>query len=372
MKFTCTKENLNKALSLVSPLANKVGHLPILMNILINAGDGGVELVSTNLEIAVKTSLRAKVDGKGAFTVPAKTLFDYVNLLPEGQVEIALKDNELLIKSGSSSTKIKGMPAEEFPVVPGVEEEKVFVLDAAALKKALSETVIATAKNEIRPELSGLFMSFNKKDGELVLAATDSYRLAEARLKIIQGDEKTEAIVPARTVYEIIRLIGVSRELDKEKNIRVWISENQIAARYDNFEMTSRLIAGKYPDYEQIVPAEFKSRAVFPAEVVVKNIKAASLFTTAGINAVVFDLNSDTNILAISSTSAQTGEHNSEIDAEIEGEENSILLNHRYVLDGLAQINGEVIFGVNSSDAPCLFRPKENNNFLYIVMPIRQ
>lgn len=373
MKFTCTKENISRVLNIACPLANRQGHLPILMNILINASSSGVEIVATNLEIAVKTNLRAKVDENGSFTVPAKTLLDYINLLPDSQIEFSLKNNEMVVKCVGSSTKIKGAPAEEFPVVPEIDEKNVYAISVNDFKNALSKTVVAVARNEIRPELSGVYMKFfGSRHNGLVLASTDSYRLAEAKVDIDQGGSEIEAIVPARTAYEIIRLLNLSKDGESETNVRVWVSENQIAIRYNGFEMTSRLVDGNYPDYAQIIPESFKTVAVFPSDVMGKAIKAASLFTSVGINAVSFDLNVDTKTVAISSTNAQTGEYNSEVDADLSGEENSILLNHRYVLDGLQQIGSDVEFGINSSDAPCMFKEKGNKNYIYIVMPIRQ
>jgi len=375
MKFTCLKENLSYTLDVVSPLAGKQSNLPILVNVLIKATESGVEIVSTNLEMAVKAHLRAKVDEPGTFTVPAKTLTDYVHLLTNEQVEITLEGNELHISCGNSSTKIKGSPADEYPVIPEIEEERAYVIHAENLKNAISKTVIATAKNEIRPELSGIFFNFlSERYKGLLMAATDSYRLAESRVVLEQGsDEGVQCIVPARVAYEISRLVQLGKAHEGEENVRLWVSENQIAVRYDNFEMTSRLIDGKYPDYAQIIPANFKTSSTFPVDVMVNKIKAASLFTTMGVNAVSFDLNTSQKTIGVSSTSTQTGEHTSEIDAQVEGDENSILLNHRYVLEGLQHMEtDEVEFKMNSADAPCLFKPKGKEEYLYIVMPIRQ
>lgn len=374
MKFTCTKENLSYTLDLVSGVASKNTNLPILMNILIKASETKVELVSTNLEIGVKVNLRAKVEKVGSFTVPAKTLSDFVHLLPDEQVDMELVENELQITCGTSSTKIKGASAEDFPVMPEIEEEHSYVLEADNLKNSLSQVVVAAAKNEIRPELSGVnFSLFSERYAGLLLAATDSYRLAEKKVPVEQGKDELKVIVPARTVFEMTRLIGLSKVKSGENKVRLWLTENQIALRYDDFEMTSRLIDGKYPDYAQIIPAEFKTSTILPQAQVVNKIKAASLFTTTGVNAVSFDLNKEQNTVGISSTSTQTGEHSSEIDTEVVGEENSILLNHRYVLEGLQHMDTEEVeFKVNSGDAPCLFSPKGKDDYLYIVMPIRQ
>lgn len=374
MQFTCTRENLGKALDLVSPLAGKQGSLPILDNIFIEATEAHVQLSSTNLETGIKATVRARTETPGSFTVPAKTLADYVKLLSDEQVIITLEGNELLVACGSSKTKIKGVSSEDFPVLPSVEEGNSYALDVQEFKKSLSRTVIAVAKNEIRPELSGIFMSlFSERHKGLVLAATDSYRLAEVQMDVSQGEENSVCIIPSRVAYEIIRLLGSTKTLDNETNVRMWISENQIALRYDGFELTGRLVEGTYPDYTQIIPDAFKTNASFPVNIMVNKIKAASLFTTVGVNAVSFDLNASEGNVSVSSTSTQTGEHSSEIDADISGEENSILLNHRYVLDGLNNMESDdVTLGVNSGDTPCMFQPKDKKGYLYIVMPIRQ
>lgn len=373
MKFTCTKENLAHVLNLTSALAGKQSHLPILAHVLLQATEAKVEVIATNLEMGARATLRAKIETTGSFTVPAKTLADYVNLLPEEQVVVELQDQEVIITCGNSSTKIKGLPADEFPVMPEVEGKNSYSIEAAALRAGLGKTVIAAAKNEIRPELSGVYAGFftDRFDG-LILAATDSYRLAEAKVAVAQGNALVKVIIPARTVYEMCRLISLAQEPESETQVRLFVGANQIAMRYNNFEMTSRLVEGNYPDYAQIIPANFKTTAHLPVDVLGNKIRAAGLFTTSGVNAVSFDLNAGEHSVGISSTSAQTGAHDSRLDAEVEGQENSILLNHRYVLDGLQHMESEVEFKVNSADAPCLFSPKDQNDYLYIVMPIRQ
>lgn len=374
MKFICTKENLSYALDVVSSVASKHVNLPILMNILIKATESKVELIATNLEVAVKVHLRAKVEMQGSFTVPAKTLTDFVHLLPDEQVNMELEGNELLIKSSSSSTKVKGSPADEYPVVPEIEEEHAYTVEVDSFKESLSQVVLAAAKNEIRPELSGVYCGFfTERYPGLLLAATDSYRLAEKKVKLEQGKDEFKAVIPARTVYEVIRLLTLGKNKQAESQVRLWVSESQVALRYDDFEITSRLIDGKYPDYAQIIPSSFKTMAIISLNLLINKIKAASLFTTTGVNAVVFDLNVSNSSIGISSTSTQTGEHSSELEAELKGEENSILLNHRYVLDGLQNLNSEEVeFKVNSGETPCLFQAKGKDDYLYIVMPIRQ
>ena len=373
MKFFCTKENLSKALALVIGVAGKSVNLPILSNVLIRASEQKVEFIATNLELAIVSNLRAKVEESGVFTVPARTLNDFVNLLSEEKVELSLKDNELEVVSGKSSTKIKGTPADEFPVVPVVGDGKGYLVDVEALKKGLGQVSQAAAKNEIRPELAGVLFCFNDEPSTLIIAATDSYRLAEKKIKLLQGEEKARVIIPARTAHEINHILSLSKGIENEKNARLLVTDNQVVLRCNEAELVSRLVEGQYPDYTQIIPKEFKTTAEFSTNQITKEIKAASLFATTGVNAVNFDFDTAAGAILISSTSTQTGEYKSEVTADIKGDKNNILLNHRYVLDGLANIDTEnSLLKVINADSPCVFAPKGDESFVYIVMPIRQ
>lgn len=373
MKFTCTKENLSNALSMISGIANRQTNLPILANVLIQATEAHVELISTDLEVAIKTIVRARIETAGTFTVPAKTLLDYISLVDNEQIDVSVSGHELILESGGASTKIKGEPSDDYPVIPDIIEDNPYTVLASPFKEALSQSVFAAAKNEIRPELSGVYFGFyTERFAGLLLAATDSYRLVEKRVSVAQGTTPFTCIIPARTVHEMIRLISAGGP-DAESQVQLWVSERQLSVRYGQSELTSRLIDGQYPDYTQIIPQSFATTAMLPVSSFVKSVKAASLFSNTGVNAVSIDLDVAGGGVNVSSANTQTGEHVSKVDAQMQGEENAILLNHRYILDGLSHIQtDEVQMHLNSSDAPCLFSPKDSTDYLYIVMPIRQ
>jgi DNA polymerase-3 subunit beta len=373
MKFICTKENLAKTLSIITGIAGKNINLPILSNVLIKVLDQKVELIATNLELAVIAVLRAKVDEQGSFTVPAKTLYDFISLLSDEKVEIALSENELSVICGKSATKIKGTPADEFPVVPNVESEKGYLINGETLKNGLNQIIQSASRNDIRPELAGVLFDFNNNKNYLVLAATDSYRLAEKKIKLLQGEDVKKIIVPARTAQEMNKVLILNTNQEAEKNVRILVSDNQLVMRSGEVELISRLVEGQYPDYTQIIPKEFRTTAEFSVSQTAKEVKAASLFTTTGVNAITFDVKPSENSIGVSSVSAQTGEHKSEINAEIKGEKVAVFLNHRYVLDGLNNIQTETcVLKIVNTDSPCVFAPKDDESYLYIVMPIRQ
>jgi DNA polymerase-3 subunit beta len=374
MKISCTKENLSRALSLVSGVTGKNINLPILNNILIKVEENKVEFIATNLELAVIVVVRAKVEEAGTFTVPARTLSDFINLLPNENINFSVKENELIVTCGKSSTKIKGTSAEDYPVIPALPEGKGYLVEANLFKDSLLDVIPAAAKNEIRPELSGIYAYFDTENKQIVLAATDSYRLAEKKAKLEQGENEMKIIIPARTAQEINHLLGLASDSsESEKNARILIGENQIVVLYNNAQIISRLVEGQYPDYTQIIPREFNTVVTLDTEKMIKEMKASGLFTTTGVNAVSLGIKPKTGTIEISSTSSQTGEYKSELGGEVTGDENTILLNNRYILDGINNFNKpEMQLKVINGDSACVFTPKGDESFLYIVMPIRQ
>ncbi len=371
MKFSCTKENILSPLSLATTVASKNVTLPILSNILITADAQKVEIACTNLDVAITSVVRAKVEVPGSFTVPARMIFDFINLLSEEKVDLELIGNELQVSAGKSVTKIKGTPADDFPVIPKSSEGRGFNVGAPELKIALSQVASATAKNDIRPELAGIFWSLKEKT--LVMAATDSYRLAERTVGMVAAlTEPLTFILPGRTVTHLDHILSLAPEINGESSMRFLVTDNQLTARFNSTELTSRLVGGNYPDYQQIIPKEFQTSAEFKVVDLVRTVKAGGLFTTSGINAVKIELNPGAG-LQISSSSTQTGEYASEVVAEVTGAANTTLLSHRYLLDGLQQISSErAILQVVNGESPCVLKPVGDEGYLYIIMPIRQ
>ena len=375
MKISCTQENLNQGLNIVSHIANKNANLPILSNILFKIEDKILTLIATNLEIGITTQVRGKVEQEGEFSVDAKLFNDYVSLLPRERVDLELEESNVKINCQKQNTKIKSFPGSDFPLIPKIKKENPYIITVKNLKSAINETAFSVSTSEARPELSGVLIHLN--EGKMVLAATDSYRLAEKKISLVDGDKnERKIIVPVRTLQEISRILGVFKEdisLKEAENIEVYFSENQIMFSYNGTDLISRLIEGQYPDYTQIIPTEHKTRIKINTNNLIKAIKTASLFTKGGIYDVKLEILSAKKELVITSSSAQTGENTSLVEAEVEGVENSIVLNYRYLLDGLQNINSDTaILEINDGNNPCLLKPENNNNYLYIIMPIKQ
>jgi DNA polymerase III subunit beta len=365
MKFTCTKENLQHALDLVCSIAGKSGHLPILSHVFIKAEDTKVTVVATNLEIAMRVTVRAKVDTVGEYTVPSKMLQDTVRLFVGDQILLERVGEEMVVSSGSTVIHLKGVSAEEYPVVPEAQGEENYTLLAAPLAQSLARVVSAVSRSEVRPELSGVFWQFfGERHAGLLLAATDSYRLAEQKMSVSQGDKEFSAIIPGRTALEMLRILGQSGV--DETQVRVLFSPSQCVFRYGTVELVSRLIEGKYPEYAVILPKTVASSAVLAVEDFTSVIKGASVFTVDGVQAVSITLLPEDGAISVTSGSREKGNFSSQVDAEVTGE------NYRYILDGVGHGMKDVVIGVNGSDQPCSLREKGKDDFVYIIMPIRQ
>ncbi len=377
MKLSCTRENLYQGLSITSRISTKNVNLPILNNVLLKADAGGLKLISTNLEIAISCSIRGKVEQQGEYTIPSKLFFDYVNLLPNEKVDLDLLDNTLLINCSNSKTKINGIAAAEFPLIPPVGGGIKFSVSVSELQKALSQVLFAASTNESRPELSGIFMNFDGEESKkLILAATDSYRLSEVEMKM-QGDKKTiRVIVPQKTLSELNRILGVFKDdVEAATTVEINLTDNQVVFTYGSVELTSRTIEGNYPDYKQIIPENVKNNIIIEKSEFIQAIKTASLFSKTGLYDITLDIYADKGVIELTASDKTRGENKVILKAEIDGPDNKVVLNFRYLIDGVnASNSSSVVFKMIDGANPCIITSKDlpDEKFQYIIMPIRQ
>lgn len=370
MQFISLQENLKKGLNIVSHTTSKNVNLPILNNILIKASSGEIELIGTNLEIGINCKVRGKVEKEGEFTVNSKLLTEYVNLLPSGEkVLFNLNDSQLSVESGDYKIKIKGEESKEFPLIPTIESDNVFSLSVAIFRKALSSVIFSVSNSENRLELTGVLFSFS--DNKLELVATDSYRLAEKKVEIENTSGDFKIIVPAKTIQELLRILNNISDDEKEM-IDISFSDNQVLFVFNSTSLISRTINGNYPDYKQIIPVNQKTKALVNKSELLRAVKASALFSKNGVNDIFLQFKK--NQIIVSSFSNLSGESKIKISAKIEGEDdNEITINYKYLVDGLNNIESEVIeLGVLNNNSPCLIKKEKDSDYLYIVMPIKQ
>lgn len=377
MKLSCTRENLYQGLSITSHAGGKNANLPILSNILLRADVGGLKLTATNLELTITCTIRGKVDQPGEYTLPAKLFSDYVSLLPNERVDLDLLDHAVSVVCDKTKTKINGIPANEFPLIPPVTGGVRFSVTAATFDAALGNVLFAVATNEARQALTGVFMHFDGLNDQLVLAATDSYRLAEKIIPLrerVEGERK--AIVPSRTLAELRRVLSVLRDnADAPESIDIELTETQIVFRYGTVEISSRTVEGVYPDYRQIIPKSSSTEIVLSKSAFAQAIKRTSLFSKAGLFDVKLEVNPTEKIVTLSAADVGRGENTVSIEGDVTGTANAVVLNFRYLLDGVnAMTSDRVVLKLIDAMNPCVVTPEHRpeDKYLYIVMPIRQ
>jgi DNA polymerase III subunit beta len=367
MKITTTQRDLDFALDVVSKAITPNSTLPVLNNILLKAAGKKLFLSATNLETAIKYSIDTDVKNEGSITVPAKLITSYVNLLEDDKVDLSIEDgNVLSINSKNSHTKIKGISADEFPVIPEVQKESTFKISAKDLSCAIDGTVFAAAMTTTRPVLSGVYLHIEKD--ELTMVATDSYRLAETKVKLdTKVDGSFQCIIPVKTLSELGRILGSKYEEDE---VEVQISKNQILFTTGTLELTSRLIEGKFPDYKKIIPREHKTTLDVDVKKLSNATKRVSLFAKENNNNVKLTVTNDGK-MNIYTDETRVGEERAEVDVMVVGENNNVALNSQFLLDVLNNLEESVTIEMNEKLTPIVVKPKKNKGYLYIIMPLK-
>ena len=366
MKITCLQEKLKKAINLVEKITGKNINLPILNNILLETDKGRLKVSATDLEIAINLWLTAKIEKGGKVTIPAAILSNFIGSLPHEKVYLETEKQNLLVKCENFQAQIKGLNPDDFPIIPKIGGEKLFSLRANDLQKSLTQVYSAASFSDTRPEISGVLFKISR-DEVLKLVATDSFRLAEKTIKKVgQIQKEIDFIIPLKAIIELIRILS---ETDQEVNIL--IQDNQILFNLNNeIHLISRLIEGHFPDYERIVPHDFKTEVLVERDKLIEAIRIASLFA-GKTNDVSFNFSSLSKI-EVSSASQELGSHNSILKADVKGDDIKLTFNYKYVLDGLNNIDGsKVVLLMNGKEKPLLMKPADKKDYLYLVMPVR-
>jgi DNA polymerase-3 subunit beta len=373
MKLSCLQENLNRGLNLVGRAAAARTTLPITNNVLLAIDEGRLKLVATNLEMAISCWIGAKVEEEGTITVPARLLTEFVASLPSDKISVSLspKSKTLELKCARFEARISGVDAKDFPPIPRVEGGITTKVEVEALRQAIGQVVFAAASDESRPVLTGVNAEF---DGDLLtLAAADGFRLAVYKLPLaVAVSQKATAIIPARTLTELNRLAT-----DQEEAVEIMVNadRSQILFRLKDIELVSQLVQGAFPQYSQLIPQSYNTRAVVDVAQFLGATKTASIFARdgSGIVRLVIAPGKETapGKLSVSARSEEIGDDVGDIDAVVEGEEAKVAFNGKYLSDVLGVIREQqVALEVTTPSSPGVIRPVGVDNYVHVVMPM--
>ena len=373
MKLSCLQENLDRGLGIVGRAVATRSTLPITQNILFSADQSGLKLAATNLEMAITCWIGAKVKQKGDITVPARLLSDFVSSLPNDLIEVNLPANSriLELKSGHFQARIHGIDAADFPPIPQINDGITATIDAASLREGISQVAFAAATEESRPVLTGINTEFDGE--ELSLVAADGFRLAVHKTALSSRvKEKTTVIIPARTLSELNRLIG---EQEEPVGITVNEKKSQVLFRLKDAEIVSQLIQGSFPNYSQVIPQSYTTRAVVDISEFLRVTKMSSIFArdASGIVCLIVTPGSELNPgkITVSAQAEEVGDNVSEVDALTDGEEAKIAFNVRYLSDVLSVLpQAQVALELTTPSSPGTIRPIGVDNYVHVVMPM--
>jgi DNA polymerase-3 subunit beta len=418
MKLSCVQENLSKGLGIVSRAVATRSTLPITQNVLIATDQSRLKLVATNLEIAISCWIGAKIEEEGAITIPARLLTEFTSSLPNDKIDVALTQRTLQLKCARFEARINGLDAQDFPPIPQVTDGLATKIETEALRDGINQVTFAAASEESRPVLTGIQLEF---DGDkLAMAAADGFRLAVHNTSLLSPvKNKTAIIVPARALNELGRFLT-----DQEEPVEITVNQQKSQILFSNIlvpiidrktkflcdscaldwrtachnpdqpnateckdyksrgkgntvrvEVVSQLIQGAFPNYSQLIPQSYVTRAVVDVAEFLRAIKMASIFARDGSGIVRLVVSPGVELtpgkMNIAARAEEVGDNMGEIDALIDGEGAKIAFNAKYLSDVLSVLDEkQVALETTTSSSPGVLRPVGTDNYIHVVMPM--
>jgi DNA polymerase-3 subunit beta len=365
VKFRCERDTLADAVATAQrAVASRTGAMPVLSGLRLSVTPGSLELVGTDLELTIRVRVPVESDAEGSAVVPARLFADIVRQLEGDTVTVDLSDDEAHIEAGRFATTLRTLSAAEFPRLPEITEAGVRV-DAAAFAEALRQVVSAASKDDARPILTGVLLTASA--GGLRLVATDSYRLA---LRDLEGvsmlAEGQKVLVAAKGLAEVQRLLTSA-----DGEIEVVLGEREVVFRVGKTEVTTRLIEGEFPNYQQLIPSGYPNRLTVARDALQAAVNRVRLVGQSRDTAPIrIGMTSDG--LELSAIAQDVGEAHESVEAKYEGSELTVAFNSQFLIDGLdAAASGEVVLESIDPLKPAVLRATDSPDFLYLLMPVR-
>ena len=373
MKLRIARDELLVGLQRVQGVVEKRNTMPILSNILIEAKSDGLDIVATDLEIGMRGLYKATVHEPGAVTLSARKLYEILKELPDGDIDLVVGENKwATIQAGKSQFKIVGLPSTDYPALPAIEREGLTPLGGTGLTDLIRKTLFAVGDNDARYILNGLLVSLagTEKKTTLRLVGTDGHRLAVAEQEISggmkDGAKEIKAIIPKKAAQEMRRLLEEGGDGDP----LIGFTKNLMIFRKSGLLLTSRLMEGNYPNYQQVVPKDSDRRVTVPKAELEGALRRVAVLSRDKTNAVKMTMSNGR--MTLFSSNPDFGEATEDLAAKFSGEALTTGFNARYLLDVLSVVDGEsVSLQMDTPLSPCLIREPGNMSFTCVVMPIK-
>ncbi|MEI8339863.1 MAG: DNA polymerase III subunit beta [bacterium] len=366
MKIECVKEKLLQAVSKAEKITGKNVSLPVLSCILLEAKNGTLKLKATNLDMGIEIIVPAKVDEEGVLAVPGTILNNLLSgIVEEKNVQLSQDGDNLLVSTGRDRFSIKTMPVDDFPSIPAVDDGNAFEIPANEFIRGLKSVSFSCSESSVKPELGSICIFTDNK--EMYFVATDSFRLAEKKIKIKSEVEISNLLVPIKNVSDIIKVIDETKD-----DLKVVFNKNQISFVYNSLHLVSRVVDGNFPDYKQIIPKEFKTEAVVLKQDFLNALRLANVFSDSFKQINIKVIPKDKTII-LKTRNSNVGESSNSLTAHINGEEIEINFNSKYITDCFGVLAVDSIgLEFNGLNRPLVIKGVSDKSFTYIVMPMNK
>lgn len=366
MKIECIKEKLLQIISKTERITSKSSQLPILSCLLLEVKNNNLKIKATNMDLGIESVIPVKVEGDGVVAVLGSVFNNLIsNIQNNKSIFLELINGNLQIKTEYSKTVIKSYPFEDFPTIPKVSDGLSFDLDSKKFIKGLKSVFFSSSLSGVKPELSSVYVYVNNND--LVFAATDSFRLAEKRIRVVKGGVFFSVLIPFKNIPDIIRIFE-----DVDGDINTCLSKNQISFSYGNNYLVSRVVDGVFPDYKQIIPNDFKTEAIVLKQDLLSTLKISNIFSDK-FNQVNIRIIPSKKIFEITTKNTHIGENINIIPASLSGDEIIVNFNYKYIADCLQSIDSDSIsLSFCGVSKPLTIRGVSDKSFTYIVMPMNR
>lgn len=366
MKVECIKDKLQQIISRTEKVTSKNSTLPILSCLLFEVKNNNLQIKATNTDLGIESTIPVKSFGDGVVAVPGSVINNLISNI-QGDKNIILEtiEGNLQVKTEHSKTLIKSYPPDDFPTIPKVSDGTPFSLDSKKLIKGFKSVLFSSSLSSIKPELSSVYVYLF--DNDLVFVATDSFRLAEKRIKVEKNNNSFNILIPLKNIPDIIRIF---EEFNGE--IDVYLSKNQISFS-DNYNyVVSRLIDGVFPDYQQIIPKETKTEAIVLKQDLLSILKISNIFSDK-FNQINIKILPSKKVFEVTTKNSNIGENINTIPASLSGEDITVNFNYKYIADCIQSIDSDsVSLSFCGISKPMTIRGVSDKSFTYIVMPMNK
>ncbi len=365
MKLECGIEKIKNGILQVEKITGKNLTLPVLNSILFIASGKSLKLRATNLSLGIEIEIPAKIEKEGIVAISGGTLAGiFSNVFQNENIQLESEDGNLLIKTKKSRIKLKGQNYDDFPTIPTVDG-KTFEIEPKKLVEGIKSVYYSSSPSDIKPEISSVYI-YSSEDN-LFFVSTDSFRLAEKKIKIKKIEEISGILIPFKNISEILRIFG-----EVQDTVKICFNKNQISFSSDNIYLTSRVIDGVFPDYRQIIPKDFKVEVVVLKQDLLNALKLSNIFSDK-FNQINLLIKPKEKIFELSSQNNDVGENKTYLDAVIKGEDIQLGFNYKYFLDCFQSINTDsVLIRLNQSSKPMVVSGNSDNSFTYLIMPMNR